>query len=95
MFRDLGNLFERRKKLISSSENISVKITDTVDLFLKNQFGNSPQNKLFNIQYNPKEGTLLIEAGNKILANELSLRLDGLYSQFQEEKIKLNKILIR
>ena len=80
---------------MGSFENDSVRIVGITNVFLKDQFGHSPQNKLFNINYNQKEGTLLVEAGNKIWANELSLRLAELYSQFQNEKVKLNKILIR
>lgn len=95
MFRNLGNLFDKKKKLISSSENESIRITGITNLFLKDQFGHSTQNKLFNISYNQKEGTLLVEAGNKIMANELSLRLADLHHQFQEKDVKLNKILIR
>jgi len=95
MLRSLGNLFDKKKKLLGSSENVSIKIVGIVNVFLNDQFGHSAQNKLFNIGYNQKEETLLIEAGNKVLANELSLRLTGLYSQFQKKKVNLNKILIR
>ena len=95
LFRDLGNLFERKKKLMSISESSSIRIIGITDLFLKHQFGHSSQNKLFNINYNPKEGVLLIEADSKIWANELSLRLTELYNQFKNQEIKLNKILIR
>jgi len=95
MFRNLGNLFEKKKRLMGSYENSGIKITGVVELFLQDQFGHSIQNKLFNTSYNQKEGSLLVEAGNKILANELSLRLADLHSKLQEEKIKLNKILIR
>ena len=95
MFRSLGNLFEKKINLMGSSENNSLRIIGVTNSFLKDQFGHSVQNKLFNINYSQKEGTLLVEAGNKIMANELSLRLTELYSQFQKNKIKLNKILIR
>jgi len=95
MFRSLGNLFEKKRNLMGSSENNSLRIIGVTNSFLKDQFGHSAQNKLFNINYSQKEGALLVEAGNKIMANELSLRLTELYSQFQKNKIKLNKILIR
>ncbi|MBI2065303.1 MAG: hypothetical protein HYT62_04595 [Candidatus Yanofskybacteria bacterium] len=80
---------------MSNSENITIKTTGIVNLFLKDHFKHSPQNKLFNIGYTQKDKTLLIEAGNKILANELSLRLTDLYDQFKKEGIQLAKILIR
>jgi len=95
MFRNLGSLFEKKKRIISSSANTDIKIIGIVNLFLKDQFNHSSQNKLFNIRYNQKEGILRIEAGNKILANELSLRLAELSYQFQKKEIRLNRILIR
>ena len=95
LLRSLENLLNKKKRLINSFEDDSSKIYRIANNFLENEFGHTSQNKMFNVSYNQKDKILLVESGNKIMANELMLRLIDLYSNLEKEKIKLNKILIR
>lgn len=95
MFKDIGNLFEKRNKIIDKSQNKSNQIKNIVKDFLKERFRGSLKGYSFDISYNSQENYLIVTAENKILANELVLELVSLNDLLRAKNISLSKVLIR
>ncbi|OGM96362.1 MAG: hypothetical protein A3B86_04495 [Candidatus Yanofskybacteria bacterium RIFCSPHIGHO2_02_FULL_38_22b] len=95
MLKSINNLFEKRKNYLSKSQDKLAIIKTSFYSFLKNKFGDDIMGFSFVLNYDAKENSLTINTDNKVIANELTLQLLSINSFFKENKIKLNKILIR
>ncbi|MDP3792886.1 MAG: hypothetical protein Q8Q89_04140 [bacterium] len=95
MLKNLGNIFEKRKNYFNRSQDKTALIKNCFYSFLKNRFGDNLSGFSFILDYDSKENSLAITTDNKVIANELTLQLISLNSFFRENKIKLDKILIR
>ena len=95
MFKDLGNYLEKKKSLLSKSQNKNQEIKEGLRIFLENEFGPSIKGFSFIINYNQQDDTLTIGTENKVLANELVVRLADINDFLQNRKIKLTRVLIR
>lgn len=95
MFKNIGNVFEKRKGYFNKSQDQITLIKSSFYSFLKNRFGDNLSGFSFVLNYDPKENSLTITTENKVIANELTIQLVGLHSFFKDNKIKLDKILIR
>ncbi|MDO8496604.1 MAG: hypothetical protein Q7S43_04135 [bacterium] len=95
MFKNLSNIIEKKKKLLIKSQDLSQDINKEVRNFLINEFGRDLEGFSFTLNYQAKDGSLLITTDNKMLSNELAIRLGALNDFLRDKKISLNKILIR
>lgn len=95
MFKEISNVFDRKISQIVSYQDKDQEIKKTLKAFLEKEFGENLKGFSFIIKYNFKDNTLSISAENKILANELSLRLVDLNEYLQKRGIKLERILVR
>jgi hypothetical protein len=95
MFKNLDNVFEKRKKVLNKSLDKNRQINAEVSNFFKKEFGEKIRGSSIVVNYNNKEESLVIVTENKILANELSYRMVELSEFLKNRSICLNKILIR
>ena len=95
MLKNIGLLFESKKKAFDKSQDINSQINSSIRDFLKEKFGEDLKGYSVVIKYNSTENSLTIRADNKILANELTLCLAELNSVLKRDKIRLNRILVR
>ena len=95
LFKDISNFFENKKKQAFKSEDNGTKVKTVLESFCNSYLGAGSYELLDKVEYNYKDNSLLIVASNKILANELSIRLQDLSNFFKKNIIKLEKILIR
>lgn len=95
MLKNIGSIFEKRKNHFNQSQNKNVLIKNSFYLFLKNKFGDNLKGFSFVLNYNSKDNSLIITTDNKVIANELTIHLIRLNSFFKDNKIKLDRILIR
>ncbi len=95
MLKDIGNVFERRKKILEKFQGKSLDIKDHLKVFLRDKFGNDLNGFSIGIDYNSQDNSLIITSGNKILANEITLQLADLAIFLKEKNIKVSKILVR
>lgn len=95
MFKDISNLFDKRKKALSSGQSKSSQIKENLTEFIKIKFGGNLSGISIKIEYNSKDNYLTITTGNKVLANEFTYILADLVEFFKSKKIKLDRILIR
>lgn len=95
MLKNIGSLFERRRKIFNKSQDTTLQIKNSVTSFLKDKFGEGLKGYSLVINYNSKENSLIITADSKILANELTLQLTEMNDALKRDGIKLSRILIR
>ena len=94
MFKNINNLFERRKSYLRKTQEKNTALKQILFDFLKNEFGDVFSDTI-KIDYNPREKTLIIVTQSKVLANELTIRLVSLHEFLKERGAILGKILIR
>lgn len=95
MFKSLDKTFEKRKKILSQSKDKNLLIREGLNFFLKNEFNEDIKGFSLLITYDPKNNSLLITAENKVLANELTIRLPKMTDFLKTRDIRLDRILIR
>jgi hypothetical protein len=95
MLKDLSNVFDKKRKFFSESKDKDWDIKEILKTFLQKEFGENLKGFSFIVRYNPKDNSLIITTDNKIIANELSLRLVDLSSVLKDRGIRLGRILIK
>jgi len=95
MFKSLDKTFEKRKKILSQSKDKNLLIREGLNFFLKNEFNEDIKGFSLLITYDPKNNSLLITAENKVLANELTIKLPKMTDFLKTRDIRLDRILIR
>ncbi len=95
MFKDLKKAFERKEISLVKNQDKNRKITDEFGLFMKKEFGEVLKDIPFVVSYSAKDNTLTITTVNKVIANELVIRLELLTNFLKDKNINPNKILIR
>ena len=95
MLKKIDSFFEKRKTIFNSSQDKVNKIKHTLQVFLKNRFGNSLAGLSIRISYDYKDNGLVIITDNKTLANELSFCLADLNDFLKDKQIRLGRILVR
>lgn len=92
--RYLGGYFERKKDFLNRSQDKTNQAGKAIKTFLKSRFGDNLTGLSLNISYSSENGVLTISAGNKILANELSICLADISDALKKENIKVKQIII-
>lgn len=95
MLKNIGALFERRKKIFNRSQDTNSQINNSIKAFLKEKFGEDLKGCSLVVSYNSKDNSLTMTADSKIIANELALQLDDLSRVLKKDGIKLDRILVR
>lgn len=95
MFKNISTLLERKRKILSRSQDTNSQVKTSIKNFLKEKFGDKLKGYSLSINYNSKENNLTITADSKIIANEISLLLVDLSDKLKRDGVKLNRILIR
>lgn len=95
MFKNLDSIIEKKKKLLIKSQDINQDINKEVRKFLISEFGKDLEGFSFTLNYKAEDGSLLITTDNKVLSNELAIRLGSLHDFLKKRKVELKKILIR
>jgi len=95
MFKEISNVFDKKRKFFNDSNKKDSEVNEILKTFLKDEFGENLKGFSFVVRYNPKDNSLIITSDNKIIANELSLRLTKLHSKLKDRGIKLGRILIK
>ena len=96
MFKKIDIVFEKRKTSLVKAQSKESKVKEYLKVFLEKEFGEDLEKRFsFLININSKDNILTITAENKMLANELAVRLVKLNDFLKTKEVSLNKILIR
>ena len=95
MLKNIGSIFEKRKRFLIKSQNKNSQLKEIIQDFLKEKFGDGIRGYSFGINHNSQDNSLIITANNKIVANELMLELAELSDRLRRGGIQLSRILIR
>ena len=95
MFKNLNNIFKKKKLFLDQNYNKTNEIQNEVEVFLEQEFKDKAKELSFFVSFNSKDKTTIIKTNNKILANELAVRLPDLINFLKSKNILINKILIR
>lgn len=77
------------------SGNKNREIKEMLEVFLKSEFGDKIKGMSVVINYTVKDNSLILVSENKILANELMLRLPSINNFLVKNGIRLSKLLVR
>ena len=95
MFRSVNSLLSKKyNKFLRANNKISI-IEKSFKDFLDNQFGAISQKIVYNLVYEGSKDSLIIKTESKVVANELSLRINELVRVFKEADIRLSRITIQ
>lgn len=95
MFKNIDHIIEKKKKLLIKNQDLSQDISKEIKNFLIKEFGKDLEGFSFTLNYQTKDNSLTITTNNKILSNELAIRLGPLNDFLKDKGIRLSKILIR
>ena len=95
MFKNIGNIIDKKKILILRAEDKTGEIKKSLKSFIENRFGDTLTGFSFIINYNSKDDRLTITTENKILANEFTILLADIHEHLKRNGIIVGSILIR
>ena len=95
MFRSANSLISKKYGNLLRSENKNLEIEKYFKEFLVEEFGTKAPKIAYKLIYDDKKNLLIIRTENKIVANELSLRVNSLIRALKKRNIKINKTVIQ
>lgn len=95
MFKNLSIIVDKKKKFLIKNQDLNQGLNKEIKNFLIKEFGKDLKGFSFTLNYQTKDNSLTIATSNKVLSNELAIRLGSLNDFLKDRKIKLNKVLIK
>lgn len=95
MFKPLTGYFTRKKKNIEKNSTTNTGIDKIIEEFLIESFNSKELISLIKTEFNSQDNIVTIITPNKIIANEILLRLNNLYSLFSKNNLSSVKVLIK
>jgi len=93
MFKNITSLFHKKRKAIEDEVALKLKVDEVLTKFMKEEiFKNADINYVFS--YTVNKGVIKIEIDNKLIAQEIALRIRGLEEKLKKEGVVFRKLLI-
>ena len=93
MFKNFKNIFSRKIKAIEDEIALKSKIDDVLSKFVKDEILNR-SNLTYNLSYKINNGVIKIETDNKVIAQEIALRIRVMENKLREEGVVFKKLLV-
>lgn len=93
MFKNFKNIFSNKQKAIEEEIALKSKINNVLSVFLKEEILKGA-NIEYQLSYTLNKGIVKIETDNKIIAQEVALRIRVLEEKLRSEGIVFRKVLI-
>lgn len=93
MFRNFKNLFSRKQKAIEDEIALKSKINGVLSIFLREDILKKADIEC-QLSYSINKGVIKIETDNKIIAQEVALRIRVLEQKLRSEGVVFRKLLI-
>ncbi|OGN09919.1 MAG: hypothetical protein A3J46_03395 [Candidatus Yanofskybacteria bacterium RIFCSPHIGHO2_02_FULL_41_11] len=93
MFKNISILFHKKKETIEEELDMKTKVDEILSGFIQKEIlKNSGLDCQFSYAIN--KGIIKIETSNKIIAQEIALRIRGLEEKLKREGVVFRKLLI-
>ena len=93
MLKNITNIFSKKKKVIENELDMKSSINKILDKFIKEEILKGSEID-YNLSYTTNKGVIKIETNNKLIAQEIAIRIRTLEGKLRSEKISFNKLLI-
>lgn len=94
MFRSINSSLDRKKSDLAKTDIKTTSIVSVFNQFLSQDFADYKDFFKWVIEYNPKDGGIIIKTESKVIANELSLKIVSFTKLLKENSIRVSKIII-
>lgn len=93
MLKNIANFFHKKKKNIEDEIILKLEIDKTINVFVKKEILNN-KNLDYKLSYSLNRGVIKLETENKIIAQEIALRIRLLENELKNRGVKFKKLLI-
>lgn len=94
MFKNITNFFSKKQKAIQNEIALKLKIDEVLVRFIEERIIPRKEDVKLNLSYTIKNGIIKLETDNKLLDQEIALRIRGLEEVLKNEGVSFKKILI-
>lgn len=94
MFKNVANFFSKKQKAIQNEIALKSKMDEVLSRFIKERIMPKTEDAKLNLSYTIKNGIIKLETNNKLLAQEIALRIRGLEEVLKNEGVNFKKLLI-
>jgi len=93
MLKNIASIFSRKRKVIEDEIVVKAKIDELISKFVKEEILKNKDVK-FKLTYTLNKDVVKIETDNKIIAQEIALRIRSLETKLRNDGISIKKLLI-
>lgn len=93
MFKKIAGVFSNKKSLISKELELRLKIDDVFSKFIKNQILKESDFK-YKISYSIERDIIKIKTDNKLIDQEIAIRIKSLEDKLKQSGVVFKKLLI-
>jgi len=94
MLKNITSIFSRRIKTIKEEIDLKSRIDEILTKFIKEDVLNNKSGLNYKLSYTVNKGIIRIDIDNKIIAQEIALRIRNLESKLRNDNISFKKLLI-
>ena len=93
MLKNITNLFHKRKKNIEDELATKAIVDEVVGRFVKEELLKNA-NVEYKLSYTLNKGVIKLETDNKLIAQEIALRIRSIENKLRNEGVVFNKLLV-
>ena len=93
MLKNITNFFHKKQKAIEGEIALKSKIDEVVGKFVKEEILKNT-NIEYKLSYTLNKGIIKLDTNNKLLAQEIALRIRVIENKLRSEGVSFNKLLI-
>ena len=93
MLKTVSNLFSKKRKAIEDELSMKLKVDEVLTKFVKEEVLKNADID-YTLSYTVNKGVIKIEMDNKLIAQEIALRIRGLEDKLKKEGVVFRKLLI-
>ena len=93
MLKNIAGFFLRKRKTIEDELTIKAKIDEVLINFIREEVFKKISLD-YRLDYTVNKGVIKIETDNKLIAQEIALRIRGLEERLRKEGVSFKKLLV-
>jgi len=93
MLKVISNLFSKKIKAIEDELSMKLKVDEVLTKFIKEEILKKADLD-YKLSYTVNKGVIKLEMDNKLIAQEIALRIRGLEDKLKKEGVVFRKLLI-